>query len=54
MYEPNKFVDLAPRDWKSDREKPREPIFGSGAVEGISYLIGMAIVLAIIHWGIGN
>jgi hypothetical protein len=24
-------IDLPPKDWQSDREKPREPIFGRGA-----------------------
>jgi hypothetical protein len=24
-------IDLPPEDWQSDREKPREPIFGRGA-----------------------
>ena len=35
-------VDLEPHNWKSDREKPREPIFGPG------WPIALGVVLSIV------
>lgn len=30
MNDPEKLVDLPPHQWVSEREKPKEPIFGPG------------------------
>jgi hypothetical protein len=43
-------IDLMPREWKSDRPKPREPIFGSGAMDALGYAIGWAITFFGIYW----
>ena len=42
----NEPVDLLPSEWKSEREKPREPFFGSGLPLFIGVCI--SIVLATI------
>jgi len=41
-------IDLPPKDWVSDREKPREPIFGPGLPDALAYgfgLFGMMLLL---------
>lgn len=40
-------IDLSPREWKSDREKPREPMFGPGAPGAIAYLVTFVIVFTL-------
>jgi hypothetical protein len=45
-------IDLPPKEWKSDRPKPREPIFSSGAPGGVAYLIGWLLTFALIYWAI--
>lgn len=32
MQKPYKNVELRPREWRSDRERPREPILGPAAL----------------------
>jgi hypothetical protein len=39
----DEVVDLAPQDWKSEREKPKEPFFGNGLIPWLVYLVGFAI-----------
>ncbi len=43
-----KDIDLEPYNWKSEREKPREPIFGPGwpIAVGVVLSITVAAVLA--------
>jgi hypothetical protein len=48
--DPNGIVDLKPNEWKSEREKQREPFFGSGAPEAIAYLVGLVITVTVIHF----
>lgn len=50
MDEPRKVIELMPKDWESDREKPREPIFGDGWPGALAYLVGFGVVFAAIHW----
>jgi hypothetical protein len=45
-----KLIDLPPHKWKSDRKKPREPIFGSGAPEGLAYIASWIATAALIYW----
>src|SRR3990167_4650721 len=35
------IVDLEPHQWKSEREKPKEPIFGKGWPIGIGVLVAI-------------
>lgn len=39
-------IDLPPKDYRSDREKPHEPFFGSGAKNALGYALGWLIVSA--------
>lgn len=50
MNEPDKVVELLPNEWKSEREKPREPIFGPGLPDAIAYVIGFVIVFSVLYW----
>jgi hypothetical protein len=43
-------IDLPPKDWKSDRPKPREPFFGSGAPDAIGYGIGWLITFSLLYY----
>jgi hypothetical protein len=43
-------IDLPPHQWKSDRPKKREPIFGSGAPEGLAFIVSWIITFALIYW----
>jgi hypothetical protein len=43
-------IDLPPRDYSSERKKPREPIFGPGLPDAVAYLVGMFAVVAILYW----
>jgi hypothetical protein len=43
-------IDLPPKDWVSDREKPREPIFGPGLPDALAYLFGMFAVVALLYF----
>jgi hypothetical protein len=47
---PYKDVELLPKEWRSDREKPREPIFGSGAVDALAYGIGWIFTFSAIYY----
>ena len=49
MDEP-KDVDLAPHEWRSEREKPREPFFGPGAPGWLVWMVGLTITLTIGYW----
>jgi hypothetical protein len=46
----DKIVDLAPHEWRSERPKSREPIFGPGLPGALAYIVGFAITLTITHW----
>jgi hypothetical protein len=41
----NRFIDLPPTEWKSEREKPAEPFFGKGWPEALAYLVGLALMV---------
>jgi hypothetical protein len=45
---PNQAVDLNPQDWQSEREKPREPIFGNGAGALLAELLILAFSLGLL------
>lgn len=36
-------IDLPPRDWTSDRPKPKEPFFGPGLPYGVSVVVGIVV-----------
>lgn len=56
MDEPDKLIELRPKEWKSDRERPHEPILGRGA----GYFFGelafiaatLALLLVVIWFGV--
>jgi hypothetical protein len=43
-------IDLPPKEWKSEREKPREPIFGSGAPGALAYAASWILTAALIYY----
>jgi hypothetical protein len=43
-------IDLPPKDWISDREKPREPIFGPGFPDAAAYAIGWLITFSALYY----
>lgn len=43
-------IDLPPKEWVSERKKPREPIFGPGWPDALAYLVGMVAVVTLLHW----
>jgi hypothetical protein len=45
-----KDLDLEPHNWKSEREKPREPIFGPGLPGALAWVVGFSIVFTISYW----
>jgi hypothetical protein len=49
MNDLDKPVDLPPHERKSDREKPKEPFWGPGALDFLVQLIGMALIIFIMH-----
>lgn len=54
MNDPDrKDVDLAPYEWKSEREKPREPIFGKGAPEWAVYVVSLAASIIAVRYFLG-
>lgn len=44
------MIDLEPHKWRSDRPKPREPIFGAGAANLIAIGITVAILLGLSYF----
>jgi len=40
-------LDLEPHNWDSDREKPKEPIFGPGLPGALAWVIGLVAAIAI-------
>ena len=50
MNEPEKMVELNPREWRSEREKPREPIFGPGLPGALAYAFGWIVTFSVIYW----
>jgi hypothetical protein len=45
-----KLIDLEPHKWRSDRPKPREPIFGAGAVNLIAIGITVAVLFSLAYF----
>jgi hypothetical protein len=45
------IVELAPHEWKSEREKPREPLFGPGLPFFVAFIVGLAIVSVAHQYG---
>jgi hypothetical protein len=43
------MIDLDPSQWKSDRPKPNEPIFGDGAPGALAYLVGLFATVGLIY-----
>jgi hypothetical protein len=44
----NHEIDLLPREWKSDRAKPREPIFGPGVGPFLAEMVVLAVTFGLI------
>jgi len=45
-------IDLPPKDWVSERKKPREPIFGPGLPGALAYAVGWIVTFSAIYWAI--
>lgn len=45
-----KVIDLQPQEWRSERDKPHEPLFGPGAPAAIAWLIGFGIVVTVTYY----
>jgi hypothetical protein len=45
-------IELLPRDWKSERPKPKEPIFGPGLPGALAYAVGWLFTVSVIYWAI--
>jgi hypothetical protein len=39
------IIDLPPNEWRSEREKPKEPIFGPGLPHVVMWLTGFGLAL---------
>jgi len=50
MNEPEKMIDLNPREWRSEREKPREPIFGPGLPGALAYVVAWIVTFSAIYY----
>lgn len=50
MENTSKDIDLPPSEWKSEREKPREPIFGPGAPDALAYAFGWIVTVGLIYY----
>jgi hypothetical protein len=46
-------IDLPPKDWVSDREKPREPIFGPGFPGALAWLVGLVAAISARYFFLG-
>lgn len=38
-----KDIDLPPHQWKSERRKPHEPLFGPGLPIGVAVVVGIFV-----------
>lgn len=47
MADDQKDFDLEPHNWNSEREKPKEPIFGPGWPIAVAVIAGIAIAAAL-------
>ena len=45
---PREPIDLNPHEWRSERPKRREPIFGSGALPLLGELLGFAFGICLL------
>jgi hypothetical protein len=43
-------IDLEPYNWKSERRKSGEPIFGSGAPGAIAYGVGWLVTFGLLYY----
>lgn len=43
------LIDLPPHQWRSDREKPKEPFFDIGLWPAVAWLIGATVTFTFIH-----
>lgn len=49
-----KDLDLTPgQDWQSKEARPGEPIFGSGALPGLAWLLGFCTMAFIVRMLMG-
>ena len=49
MNDPDKPVDLMPHERESDREKPREPFWGPGALDFLVQLILLVLFIFVLY-----
>jgi hypothetical protein len=47
-----KLVDLPPHQWKSEREKPHEPMFGAGWPVALGMVVFIIVATILIHYEI--
>lgn len=45
-------IDLLPREYKSERVKPREPIFGPGLPDALAYGITWVVVFFGVYYAV--
>lgn len=50
MEKPHKDIELLPREWKSGRKKPREPIFGPGLPDALGYAAGWIFTFSLLYY----
>lgn len=43
-------LDLNPNEWKSERDRPKEPFFGKGLPGAIAFAIGVIIAGLVKHY----
>lgn len=47
-----KSLDLAPHEWKSERDKPREPFWGPGLPFFVAFIVSIAIAASMHEYGL--
>lgn len=49
----DKVEDLLPHEWKSDRPKPKEPLFGPGVPSFLAFMFWLFVVALVSHYVTG-
>ena len=49
MDDQKRLIDLAPKDWQSDRSKREEPIFGDGLWPAVGYAISLILTFTVVY-----
>lgn len=46
----DELIELNPAEWKSERDKPREPIFGPGAPVALAYGVTWLATFSLMYY----